>query len=64
VRDYRYLLLEHEPDRPGMVVGVMHRTVTLADDVNFHDWAQREWPAPRWTVTLEASELPHRSSDR
>lgn len=52
-----YTLTEHNRDKPWLVVGQEHRTVELADDVNFFVWAGAEWPAPRWSVMLDPWQL-------
>jgi hypothetical protein len=51
--EYRFILTEHDPARPWLVIGAEHRTVTLDDDVNFFAWARGRWSEPRWSVELE-----------
>jgi hypothetical protein len=34
------------------VVGTEHRRVTLDAGVNFFSWASKEWPEPRYSVSL------------
>jgi hypothetical protein len=53
VPEYRYTLTEHDPHRPWLVVRQTHRTFALDDGVIFFDWAHDEWPAPRWSFTLD-----------
>ena len=57
--EFGFTVTQHEPTRPWIVVGREPRTVTLADDVNFFDWAREHWPAPRWTVQLDPWQLTH-----
>jgi len=47
--DYRYTVTEHDPERPWIVRGTSHGTVTLDENANFSNWAAEHWPAPRWT---------------
>jgi len=57
VREYRYTVTEHDPDRPWIVLDSEHRTVTLDDGVGFFEWSAEHWPAPRWTVELDPWQL-------
>jgi hypothetical protein len=51
VREYRYTVVEHDAERPWIVVGEIRRlTVELEDDVSFFDWAPEHWPSPRYHV--------------
>jgi len=50
---YSYTVVEHEPNRPWLVVGSHHRSVELPDDQDFFGWAAQEWPADRFTVQLD-----------
>ena len=47
------MFTEHDPDRPWIVVGHEHRTVTPEDALNFFEWAQQRWPGPRFKVELD-----------
>jgi hypothetical protein len=53
VPEYGFTLTEHNPERPWIVVGSEHRTITLEDRVSFFAWVHENWPAPRWTVELD-----------
>jgi hypothetical protein len=65
VLDYSFTATEHDPDRPWIVVGREHRTVTLEDTVNFFEWMHQRWPEQRWTIELEPGQLsPTRRSPR
>jgi hypothetical protein len=57
VPGYGYMLTEHDPSKPWLVLGREHRTVTLDDGANFFEWAHREWPAPRWSVEIDPGQL-------
>jgi hypothetical protein len=64
VREYDFTITEHDLDRPWIVLGREHRTVTLGDEESFFEWAAENWPAPRWTVELAPWQLaPRRRSD-
>jgi hypothetical protein len=42
--------------------GTSHGSVTLPDGTSFFEWAQKNWPAPRWSVQLDPWQLaPNRS---
>jgi hypothetical protein len=51
---YGYTVIEHDPERPWIVLMTSHQTVELEDGTSFFEWARNEWPAPRWTVLLLA----------
>jgi hypothetical protein len=57
MREYRFTLLEHDAERPWIVVSQEHRTATLDDDADFFTWARERWPGPRWTVELDPWQL-------
>jgi hypothetical protein len=50
VREYGYTLVEHDPERPWIVLSMTHQTVTLEAGGSFSEWARETWPAPRWEV--------------
>jgi hypothetical protein len=51
--EYGYMLSEHDPERPWLVIGREHRTVTLDDGENFFEWARQEWrPSPGGASSL------------
>jgi hypothetical protein len=54
---YSFVITEHDAERPWIVVGREHRTVTLEDGVVFSAWAHEQWPAPRWSVELDPGQL-------
>ena len=59
--DYSYTVTEHDADQPWIVLGRSHGEVTLADDRGFFEWANENWPPPRWSVDLDPWQLsPHR----
>jgi hypothetical protein len=39
---------EHNRERPQIVLGEEHRTVTLDDGASFFEWAHERFPAPRF----------------
>jgi hypothetical protein len=57
VAEYTYVVTEHDPEQPWIVVGRGRHTVTLEADHNFFDWAHRRWPSPRWSVELDPYQL-------
>jgi hypothetical protein len=52
-----FTVTEHDAERPWIVRGQEHRTVTLGPKVSFFDWAAERWPAPRWMVELAPWQL-------
>jgi hypothetical protein len=46
-------MTEHDPDRPWIVVGTGWHVIELKAGENFFDWANRMWPAPRFSVELD-----------
>jgi hypothetical protein len=58
MREFHYILAEYDPQRPWLMVGeIRHLTVELEGGESFTAWAAREWPGPRFTVTLEPGAL-------
>jgi hypothetical protein len=57
MREYGFTIIEHDPDRPWMVLASEHRTVKLPDGLEFFAWAHEQWPATRWSVELDPWEL-------
>jgi hypothetical protein len=55
--EYGYSVTEHDPERPWIVHGTEHHTITLENGVNFFTWAQKHWPAPRFSVELDPWQL-------
>jgi len=53
MREYRFTITEHDPDRPWIVLSSEHRTIKLPDGREFFAWAREQWPAPRWSVVLD-----------
>jgi hypothetical protein len=54
---YSFVIAEHDPERPWIVLGQEHRSVTLEDGIVFWSWVQERWPAPRWSVELDPWQL-------
>ncbi len=57
VRKYGFTVIEHDPERPWMVLSSEHLTVKLPDNLEFFAWAHGQWPEPRWSVQLDPWEL-------
>ena len=55
--EFRYTVTEHDPDKPWLIRGSSHGTVTLEDGASFFEWAAEHWPAPRWSVGLDPYQL-------
>jgi hypothetical protein len=53
MRTWGYTVTEHDEAKPWVVKRTEHLTVELGDDEEFFDWASREWPGERYTVTLD-----------
>jgi hypothetical protein len=53
VPEYRFTVVEHDGDRPWVVVTQERHTVTLDGGVDFSEWARERWPSPRFTVELD-----------
>jgi hypothetical protein len=52
--EFAFTIYEHDPVRPGRVVGhAQHLTVTLDADEHFFAWARERWPEPRWSIELD-----------
>jgi hypothetical protein len=54
---YTFVVTEHDPERPWIVLGRERQSVMLDDDVLFAVWAHEQWPAPRWSVELDPWQL-------
>jgi hypothetical protein len=50
MREYGFTITEHDLERPWIVLGRRHDTITLTDEDSFFEWAAANWPRPRWTV--------------
>lgn len=62
---YTYSVTEHDPDRPWMVVGSTERyEIELETSEDFFKWANRTWPAPRFSVQLDPWQLQQPGVDR
>jgi hypothetical protein len=57
MRECGFTIIEHDPERPWIVLASEHRTIKLPDGRDFFTWAREQWPAPRWSVDLEPSQL-------
>jgi hypothetical protein len=55
--DYCFTVIEHDQDRPWIVLASERRMIELADGLDFFAWAHEQWPAPRWSVELEPGQL-------
>jgi hypothetical protein len=55
--EYRYTVTEHDVNRPWIVLGTSHGTVTLDEGASFFEWAGEHRPAPRWSVELDPWQL-------
>lgn len=54
---FRYTVVEHDPDRPWIIVGdTRHLTVDLEDASDFPGGVTRHWPRDRFTTELEAGQ--------
>jgi hypothetical protein len=53
VRTWSYTVVEHDPDRPWIVLGQHRETIDLEDGASFHDWAACRYPNERFTVELD-----------
>jgi hypothetical protein len=54
---FSFVVTEHDPERPWIVLDQEHHTVALDDGVVFSVWAQDRWPAPGWSVELDPWQL-------
>jgi hypothetical protein len=43
--EYGSTATEHDPEKPWIVRGVSHDSVTLEDGASFFAWAAEHWPA-------------------
>ena len=65
MREFVYTVIEYDPEKPWLALGMQQRTVELEDGASFFEWAHRCWPAPRYAVQLAPWHLsPERSSQR
>jgi hypothetical protein len=53
VRSYGFRVIEHDPERPWVIVGSGRHRVELEPDIDFYEWARERWPADRFTVELD-----------
>ena len=61
MREYRYTVVEHDPDRPWIVVGeIQHLSVELDEADHFAAWADQKWPGTRFAVTLDPGQEERR----
>ena len=51
VPEIGYSVAEHDPQRPWIIVSIECRTVQLDDVRAFGEWAERERPSSRCSVT-------------
>jgi hypothetical protein len=58
VPTYSYTLIEHDPDKPWLVISIKkHMTIQLDDGRSFFDWAQEKWPRDCYTVEIDPYQL-------
>jgi hypothetical protein len=57
VREYGYMVTEHDPDRPWIVRAQHHESVRLGDGISFFEWAAGQYPRQQFTVELDPWEL-------
>lgn len=57
VPEYGFTVTKYDDERPWIVLGQEHRTVSLDDGISFFEWAHENWPEPRWTVQLDPWQL-------
>jgi hypothetical protein len=50
-------VVEHDPDRPFIVLGQRHETIDLEDGESFNDWAAGRYPDERFTVELDPYQI-------
>ena len=50
---YGFMIAEHDPDRPWIVIAQRHDTVTLDEATSFTEWASRRYPRERFTVEVD-----------
>jgi hypothetical protein len=54
----RYTVYEHDPDKLWLIADITHRTIDLPDAGEFAEWAREQWPAARYTVSLDPGQRP------
>jgi hypothetical protein len=55
---FRYRVVEHDPDRPWVILGTRTGlSLEAADGHDFREKVQEEWPSPRFAVELAPGEL-------
>jgi hypothetical protein len=54
---FGFTVTEHDAQRPWIVLGQDHCTVTLEDGEMFYEWAAEQFPPPRWSVQLDPFQL-------
>ena len=58
---FRYIVIEHDPARPWLVVGdAQHLEVELTSAGAFAAGASERWPPDRFTVTLDPGQEQRR----
>ena len=53
MREYGYMVTEHDAGRPWIVLDQRHETVQLGAGTNFFQWAAGQSPPARFTVTVD-----------
>jgi hypothetical protein len=60
VRSYGSRVLEHDPERPWVIVGSGRHRIELEAGIDFYEWARERWPPDRFTVELDPWSLTPR----
>jgi hypothetical protein len=60
VRSYSFRVIEHDPERPWVIVGSGRHWIELEADIDFHEWVREQWPPDRFTVELDPWSLTSR----
>ncbi len=53
MQTYEFMIAEHDPQRPWIIVAQRHETVALEDGASFTEWASDQYPRERFTVDLD-----------
>jgi hypothetical protein len=57
IPEYHFTATEHDADRPWIVYGSQHHSVTLDEAMGFFEWVHDHFPPPRWSVELDPYQL-------
>jgi hypothetical protein len=53
MRRYGFQLIEHNPDKPWIIISSRHQEIELADHESFFEWSARHYPRERFTVDVD-----------